>query len=398
MSAPQPARLRVRTRSDYTVPFLVDVGQRNATFLKRKWAPLRRLIYWADAFAILPEPDFDIVHAVNGVPILTRAPYVLTYEDYLPRVPEDRYVGWLETRLQRALLSPRCVALLAISQYALRQFRHQSRDFAQRTALEAKTEVLYPAVRLRRERPKERMGETLKLLFVGRDFMHKGGPAVIGAHERLRAAGVPVQTTVVSALRWNVDGYIGPPSASMVAREHERLARTRGVVHHSALPNAEVLALMQDADFLVFPTLHDTFGYVSLEALACGTPVIATAVNALPEVVSHGYNGFLLDLDHDPHLGRWAWSYRTTEPGYMDAYEAAVDTLAAGIADHLLACWGAPDSYASLSAGAIERARERFGVERARDRLEELYERCRDRLPQGRGRSRASSRPASTSS
>src|SRR4051794_1804960 len=99
--------LRVRTRKDYSVPFLVDAGQRNAVFVRRKWTPLRRVLPWADASATLPEPDFDIAHAVNAVPILPRRPYVLTFEDYLPRTPEDRYVGWLERALQRTLLSDR---------------------------------------------------------------------------------------------------------------------------------------------------------------------------------------------------------------------------------------------------------------------------------------------------
>jgi glycosyltransferase involved in cell wall biosynthesis len=384
-------RLRVRTRNDYTVPFLVDLGQRNATFVKRKWAPLRRVIYWADAFVVLPEPDFDMVHAVNGVPILSRRPYVLTFEDYLPRVPEDRYVGWLEARLQRELLSPRCVALVAISEYARRQFRLQCRSFAERDQLEAKTELIYPALPLRRREPKPAPDGTLRLLFVGRDFMHKGGPAVVGAHERLRDAGVPVQTTVVSALRWSHDGYVGPPSHELVEREHARLASS-GVEHHPALPNAEVLRLMDEAHFLVFPTLHDTFGYVSLEALASGTPVIATATNALPEVVEDGVNGYLLPLELDGQLGRWAWSYRTTEAGYVAAYERTIDALAEGIADRMLEFWGVRDTYPALSAAAIERVRTRFDVERARDRYEVLYERCRTRLPRRLGR------PARTSS
>jgi glycosyltransferase involved in cell wall biosynthesis len=369
-------KLRVRTRKDYSVPFLVAVGQRNATFVRRKWTPLRRLFRWADAFAILPEPDFDMVHAVNAVPILTRRPYVLTFEDYLPRVPEDRYVGWLERRLQKELLSDRAVGLIAISEYALRQFRRQARDFPQREELEAKVELLYPAVVLRRDEPKT-LGDTLKLAFVAHDFLHKGGPALVRAHERLRALGVPVETTVVSTLRWNSEGYIGPPDQDYAAREHGKLATTPGLTHHAGLSNPDALRVMDEASFFVLPTLHDTFGYVSLEALAAGTPVIAAATCAQPEIVEHGRSGFLLELENEPCVGRWVWSYRTTEPGYMEAYEAAIDAMADQIVRELVAVWEAPQRYVELSAGALERVRERFGVERARTRLEALYEECR---------------------
>jgi glycosyltransferase involved in cell wall biosynthesis len=376
---PAPPPLRVRTRKDYSVPFLVDAGQRNATFVRRKWTPLRNLIRWADAFAILPEPDFDIVHAVNAVPILTRRPYVLTFEDYLPRTPEDRYVGWLERALQRQLLSDRCVGLVAISEYALRQFRWQARDFAGRHALEAKLRVLYPAIAPRRAAPKTGFGgEGVRLAFVAHDFLHKGGPAVLDAHQALRAAGVPVTTTVVSTLRWSPQSYIGPPDASYAQAQHARLATTPGVTHHLGLPNAETLKVMDEADFLVFPTLHDTFGYVSLEAMATGTPVLATATCAQPEVVEHGVGGFLLDLENEDRLGRWAWAYRTSEPGYMEAYRDTMGSLARQITEDVGGVWDAgPERYARLSAGALQRVDDRFGQERMRLALEQLYEQCR---------------------
>lgn len=371
--------LRVRTRKDYSVPFLVDAGQRNATFVRRKWTPLRNVVQWADAFAILPEPDFDIVHAVNAVPILTRRPYVLTFEDYLPRTPEDRYVGWLERALQRQLLSDRCVGLLAISEYALRQFRWQARHFDGRDALEAKLQLLYPAIAPRRTVAKTGFGgDGVRLAFVGHDFLRKGGPAVLSAHEALRAAGVPVETTVISTLRWAPDRYIGPPDPAYAQAQHARLATTPGVTHHLGLPNAEALKVMDDADFLVFPTLHDTFGYVSLEAMATGTPVLATGTCAQPEIIEHGVSGFLLDLENERRLGRWAWCYRTTEPGYMEAYRATMASVADQIAAHVAGVWEAgPERYAQLSAGALARIHDRFGQERMRSALEQLYEQCR---------------------
>lgn len=373
--------LRVRTRRDYFVPFDVNLGQRNAVFLERPWTPLLRLFRWGDAFTVLPEPDYDIVHAINAVPVFSRRPYVMSFEDYLPRVPEDRYVGWLERWLQRALLSPRCVALLALSEYAVRQFRYQNRNFAGREALEAKLEVRYPAVALRRTEPKEHLGQTLRLLFVGRDFMRKGGPALLQAHEQLRARGVPVQTTIVSSLHWSAnENYIDPPSPALVERETARLSQD-GIVHRHSAPNTEVFRLMEEADFFVFPTLHDTFGYVMLEALACGTPVLASATNAIPEVIEDGRSGFLLPLELDGHLGRWAWTYRTREAGYVEAYETATRSLADTLADRLSECWESRDGYVTLSAGALERVRTRFNIDAARERLEQLYERCRERLP-----------------
>lgn len=375
---PDPAlpKLRVRTGRQYPVRFLVDVGQRNAIFVKRPLTPLTRVFAWADAFALAPEPGYDLVHSVNAVPLFTRRPYIVSFEDYLPRVPEDRPIPWLERWLRNRLLDDRCRAIIAISNYGVRQFMWQNRHFSRLDALAQKTSVVYPGVRPRRELPKK-PSKSLKLLFVGADFMRKGGPAVLRAHERLRAESVPVETLIVSSLRWSPDDYIGPPCAEYVAKEKSRLAQDR-IVHYPGLRNDDVLRLMEEADFFVFPTLHDTFGYVSLEAMAGGTPVIATATCAQPEVVEDGVSGFLLPFENDERIGKWAWTYRNDEPRYLEAYDRAVRTLGDRLAETLLACWQASADYERLSAGALERIRARFHRGIACAALERAYELCRD--------------------
>ncbi len=58
----------------------------------------------------------------------------------------------------------------------------------------------------------------------------------------------------------------------------------------------ERLALLQGARALVFPIRWaEPFGLVMVEALACGTPVVATAMGAAPEIVEDGVTGFLVD-------------------------------------------------------------------------------------------------------
>lgn len=367
------SKIKVRIGKGYPVPFVLDLGQRNADFVSRAATPLRHVFRFADAFAVL-EPGGHMIHTLNSVPLLTRRPFVTTFEDYMPRVPEDRYVGWVEHMVRRTISSDRCVALIAISEYALRQFRWQNRDYAALGHLEEKTELVYPAVALRRTEPKQ-PGDRLRLLFVGRDFMHKGAPAVVRAHARVMAEGVPIETTIVSSLRWDPREFIGPPNRDLVDDTLRRFHQP-GITHRGQLPNAEVMRLMEESDFLVLPTFHDTFGYVTIEALAAGTPVIATATCALPEVVEHGRSGYLLPLDNDEHVGKWTWTYRHEQPGYTEAYAHEVDRLGEALTDLLLTCWETRDRYEEMSAAAIARVRERFDRETARDRLETLYEKC----------------------
>ena len=44
---------------------------------------------------------------------------------------------------------------------------------------------------------------------------------------------------------------------------------------------------------LLMPSEMESFGLASLEAMACGVPPVATKVGGLPELVTHGVNGFL---------------------------------------------------------------------------------------------------------
>ncbi|HWI21153.1 MAG TPA: hypothetical protein VNT22_00910, partial [Baekduia sp.] len=249
-------RLRVRTPRGYWLPFTTDFGQRDTVFVSRPWTPLKRIVgTWGDSFAILPEPDYHAIHALNSVPVLTRRPYVLTFEDHLPRLFGDSPIPGLRGRLRRELARPRCIALLAMSEYAIRQFRAEHETAPELAALEAKLELFRPAVSLSRQEPKPPSPDGLRLAFVGKDFFRKGGPAVMRAHAQLRAQGIPVETTVVSSLAWSADDYVGPPSASYVEAERLKLGQ-EGVTLREGLPNDEVLRVIEEADFLVFPTLH----------------------------------------------------------------------------------------------------------------------------------------------
>jgi alpha-1,3-rhamnosyl/mannosyltransferase len=73
---------------------------------------------------------------------------------------------------------------------------------------------------------------------------------------------------------------------------HDRVVRTGRV---SA---ADRDALLRSADAVVFPSRYEGFGAPVLEAMAVGTPVLASAATALPEVV--GPAGLLLDPDDAP--------------------------------------------------------------------------------------------------
>jgi glycosyltransferase involved in cell wall biosynthesis len=374
--------LRVLTVHSLPYVYNVGFGQRNATFVRRRLTPLAHVAGWAESFAPVPERSYDLVHSFNAVPVMTRRPYVVTFESFLPRLPSDqatprtrRARAVLEARLRRRLAGDRCVALLAMSRYAVRQLESQNRDAPELAALRGKLRVRYPAIPLRAAAPRE-LGDELRLLIVGHRYFAKGGAALLRAHERLRAEGANVTTTVLSTLQWDGDDYIGPPDRAFVDRELRRLDGP-GVRVVGHLPREQVLALMEQVDFLVLPTFADTFGYVTIEALAGATPVIANDTCALGEIVDDGRNGYLLPFANDDDVGRWSEIPRRRDSGYQQVFAETTERTADALVERLRGVLDEPATYRRLSQGAIDVVRERFDVTAARDELEVLYERCR---------------------
>lgn len=371
-AAAEQRKLRVRVGRNYAITYNILHGQRNAEIISGPTNPLQQISKRLDSISITGF-GYDLLHNFNSIPLFTKCPFVVTFEDYVPRLPEDRPVASFASHLRRRLVSSQCVAIIAMSSYAMRQMIYQHREHdADLARLVEKSTVIYPGIRRSRDAPKGLGPSPLKLLFVGSDFFRKGGPALVRAHQLLRRSGIAVQTMVVSSLSWSIDDYVGPPDASAVKDSLKEL-EVDGIIHHRQLSNEAVRKLMQQADFLVLPTFHDTFGYVSIEAMAAGTPVIATATCAQPEIVEHNNSGFLLEFENDANIGKWKWLYGQKRPEYLEAYWSTIESLARSIFSQIQSFYDNRYDYERLSAGALARIDQKFSVEQARDRLEEIY-------------------------
>jgi len=68
------------------------------------------------------------------------------------------------------------------------------------------------------------------------------------------------------------------------------------VCYHGAAYGADKATIFARADIFVFPSHQDAFPLVAAEAMSAGLPVVATKVGSLPEMVTEGENGFLVDV------------------------------------------------------------------------------------------------------
>lgn len=71
-----------------------------------------------------------------------------------------------------------------------------------------------------------------------------------------------------------------------------------------AVSREAVAGLLQRSDLLVLNSTHEGLPHVVLEAFAAGTPVLATRVGGMPEVVEHGVSGWLIPSGDEAELGR----------------------------------------------------------------------------------------------
>jgi glycogen synthase, Corynebacterium family len=181
------------------------------------------------------------------------------------------------------------------------------------------------------------------VVFVGRITRQKGLGHLVAAAHRID----PAAQIVLCA---------GAPDTPEIAEETEKavaqLSASRpGVVWvRRMLPTTEVRQLLSAATVFVCPSVYEPLGIVNLEAMACGTAVVASDVGGIPEVVADGETGLLVHFD-----------------------EHAVDEFHAGIADAVNALLADPDRAATMGAAGRARAEREFTWEQAAARTVEIY-------------------------
>ncbi|MBB3676357.1 glycogen synthase [Modestobacter versicolor] len=181
-------------------------------------------------------------------------------------------------------------------------------------------------------------------LFVGRITRQKGLMHLLAAAEQLPAeAGLVLCAGAADT----------PAERKQVADAVAELqTRRTGVVWiEQMLPREQLVPLITGATVFVVPSVYEPLGIVNLEAAACGTAVVASAVGGIPEVVDDGRTGLLVPYDAD----------RPAE-------------FAAGLAARMSELLADPARAAAMGAAGRERVLAEFGWPAIAQQTVQTYE------------------------
>lgn len=275
--------VRTGTGTDVFVQELAAELQKRGLCAEITWLPLRA--EYAPWTVAVPDPPAraHMVHVntwlhprfiPDGLPVVATLHHAIHHPDL------DPYKGWLRWAYHRYWIRRvecatmrRADQVVAVSRFAAAT--------AHATLLDRAIKVIPNGIDIERFRPpvQRRLHHPFRLLYVGSWMVRKGVDLLAPIMRRLGDDFV---------LR-----YTGGPAA-----DRHRAAMPPNMCDIGRLmgPDA-VVAAMQDADALLFPSRSEGFGLVAAEAMACGLPVIATCGSSLVEVVDDGVTGILCPRD-----------------------------------------------------------------------------------------------------
>jgi glycosyltransferase involved in cell wall biosynthesis len=288
-------------------------------------------------------PDASLIHSCERLIRDAPGPYVVDLEQGSVFVLYQRAaLGKLWTRhiLERAFLDERLRFILPWSDAARRSVLHGLSDRAAEQ-VDAKVRVVSPAIRPLADRPHERRAGPLRVLFVGTAFYEKGAVAAVAALREARSN---------HEIRLDLVSYVPEEWA-------RRWADEPGLTLHAPGGADLIQRLYAQSDVLLFPSHMDTFGYVVLEALAHGLPVIAPDWLAYRESIHHDVSGLLFPAENMLWDGDMRCNFRHTIPvptRYVRRLRFPSEAHVRGIAVSLQRLAEDRDLHARLAAGALD--------------------------------------------
>lgn len=342
--------------------------------IERVWTPLGSFFPWQPVWS-----RYQVIHTFNKI-IYTHKPWFVTFEDhrFLYRNPKDQIESIAYNFLNQRLAVDNCQKLIAISDYARLRLIKRIEDWEIAKKIEEKTIVIHPNFAVKVTQPKIYQNqENLQLIFIGNHIARKGGIVALRLAKQALKLGLPITVHIVSGLEYGAGVPTDFPNRERYS-EDLKLLDLDNVVFHKRIANEKVLELLAESHFQIMASLMDTYGFSIVEGFSVATPAITTNICALPELVRHGDNGYILELPLNDlrHWANWLHGESTKTEQYWQNVNSAYDYLAEKALEQIREFLDRSDKkehYELLSAGALAQAVNVNNAKIQNDVFERLY-------------------------
>ena len=302
--------------------------------------------------------DYDLVHSGQSL-LATNLPYVVDFEHAAVFSGYNQYAlrkpGFVRA-LERILLDEKLKKLLAWSDAAAKSLT----NFIKNKEIAQKVETFYPVMAPAKRVP--RTSSSFNFLFIGNNFYEKGGYESLLAFERLADKYNSHFTTI----------------GDIPQEIHARFEKNSKITLSQRIPYSKVVEFYSNSDVFVFPSHYDTYGFVILEALSFGLPVISVDSFSTPELVQHEKTGLLLKTYFSSYAGDFGYAAPTLQRLAKMRDEACRNppewyiTLLSEAMERMINDSGLKDE---CSRNAIKETTEgKFSPRRSRQQLKRVYE------------------------
>lgn len=248
----------------------------------------------------------NIFHFYNTV-LIGRRPWVVTFENEIPRHNTKSEF------LFKKLAGKSCKRIIAMSKNALNIERYYLSAFPKyEQAILEKVVLIAPPQKLHTNGAKPSKIDTIRFIFVGGAFFHKGGKELVHAFLKAKQTFSNIHLTIVSSFAFThwYDTHVTNEDIQKIKQLLER--NKDAITYFSGLPNDKIISLFKESHVSVLPSYGETYGYVVLEAQACGCPVITTNAWAFNEF-NNSEIGWILDLPTIIDRGGLKFDLQTVE-------------------------------------------------------------------------------------
>lgn len=246
--------------------------------------------YWLSGLVgvwIKQKTGLPLLHAYHTLGFLKRQAAEGTYEEHSERISVERHLAHISDRI------------ISSSHYEKHQLLKEY------NISPSKVCVVHPGVNSRLFSPanepepphkNDKEEKEKHLLYVGRIEPEKGLLTLVEALSLIKKEAFHLYKRMTLTVIGGGDRLRDHPRNSEINKIKKWIAEkglTRKVLFSGSKKQNELKIYYSKADVLVMPSLYESFGLVTLEALSCGTPVIASRIGELQTIIRQGENGLL---------------------------------------------------------------------------------------------------------